>query len=108
MPRKNLKPKKIPKNLQGILWSVDINDLDLNKNKNYIINQILNLGVLSELRWLFKAYPLPVIKKVFVEKPAKIYNPSSFSFCKNILLGLENKDLSPNKYVKTLPRDIRS
>jgi hypothetical protein len=99
---------KVPKSLQGILWSVDINDLDLNKNKSYIINQILNLGVLAELKWLFKTYPTSVIKKVFIEKPAKIYRPSSFNFCKNILLGLENKNLSADKYVKTLPRNIRS
>ena len=103
-----MKSHKIPKRLQGILWSVDVNDLDINRSKSYIINQILSLGFLEELRWLFKTYPLPVIKRVFIRKPAKIYTPSAFNFCKKILLGLENKDLPPNKYVKTLPRDIGS
>lgn len=99
---------KIPKKLQGILWSAAIQDLDLEKNKGYIINQILSLGVLEELRWLFRTYPLSIIKKTFLEKPAKIYTFSSFNFCKNILLRLGKIDLPPNRYVKTLPRDIRS
>lgn len=103
-----MKSQKIPKFLQGILWSVDINQIDIDKSKSYIINQILSLGVLDELKWLFKTYPRAVIRKVFIEKPSKVYTFSSFNFCKNILLGLEDKKLPPNRYVKTLPRDIRS
>ncbi|KKR33986.1 MAG: hypothetical protein UT63_C0009G0016 [Candidatus Gottesmanbacteria bacterium GW2011_GWC2_39_8] len=34
-----------PPNLQGILWFSDIHDLDIER-KNYIIHQILSLGVL--------------------------------------------------------------
>lgn len=102
------KTTKIPKNLQGILWSVDVKDLDLKRSRSYIINQILSLGFLEELKWLFKNYSLTTLKKVFIDEPAKIYSFSSFNFCKNILLGLNNIDLPANKYVKTLPRDIRS
>lgn len=103
-----MKIKKIPTSLQGILWSVDVNDLDIHKDRSYIINQILSLGIFDELKWLFKTYSLSTIEQVFTRKPAKIYTPSAFNFCKNILLGLENKNLPPNKYVRTLPRDIRS
>jgi len=103
-----MKTKKIPKSLQGILWSVDVKDLDLHDDKSYIINQILSLGFLEELRWLWKAYSIDTIRKVFLEKPSKVYTFSSFNFCKNILLGLEKQNLPLNKYVKTLPRDIRS
>lgn len=99
--------KKIPHWLQPILWSVDVTDLDLRKNKSYIINQILSLGTLEELKWLFSTYPRQTLKEIFVKKPSKIYTPSSFNFVKNILLGLKNKKLSPKYYVKSLPRDIR-
>ena len=98
----------VPKELQGILWSVDVSDLDLRENKSYIVNQILSLGTLEELSWLFKTYTKKIARKVFVNEPAKIYSPSSFNFCKNILLGLENRDLPPERYVKTLPRNTRS
>lgn len=103
-----MKTKKIPNALQGVLWSVDVKDLDLHDDKSYIINQILSLGFLKELRWLLKAYPIDTIRKVFLEKPSKVYTFSAFNFCKNILLGLEKQNLPLNKYVKTLPRDIRS
>ena len=100
--------KPVPKKLQGILWSVDVSDIDLEENKSYIANQILSLGTLEELSWLFKNYTKEMIRKIFVNEPAKIYSPSSFNFCKNILLGLEDRDLPPERYVKTLPRNTRS
>jgi len=100
--------KAIPKKLQGILWSADVADLDLEKNRSYIVNQVLSLGTLEELSWLFKTYTKEIIRKIFVSEPAKIYSSSSFNFCKNILLGLEDRDLPPERYVKTLPRNIRS
>ena len=100
--------KAIPKKLQGILWSADVADLDLEKNRSYIVNQVLSLGTLEELSWLFKTYTREMTRKIFVNEPAKIYSPSSFNFCKNILLGLEDRDLPPERYVKTLPRNIRS
>lgn len=100
--------KSVPKKLQGILWSVDVADLDLEENKSYIINQVLSLGTLEELSWLFKTYSLEAVEKVFLEKPAKIYSPSAFNFCKNILLNLKDTALPLERYVKTLPRDTRS
>lgn len=103
-----MKGRKVPKKLQGILWSVDVDQLDIHKSKSYIINQILSLGVLEELKWLWQTYSSATIRKIFKERPAKVYTLSRFNFCKNILLGLENKDLLPHKYVKTLPRNIRS
>ena len=102
------KTTKIPKNLQGFLWSVDINQIDPDKSKSYIINQILGLGILDELKWLFKTYPKTIIKRIFLQQPDKVYTFSRFNFCKNILLKLENINLPLNRYVKTLPRDIRS
>jgi hypothetical protein len=103
-----MKTQKIPQKLQGILWSVDVNDLDIHEDRNYIINQILSLGILDELKWLLNAYSLSTIKEVFIQKPAKIYTPSAFHFCRDILLGLEHKNLPANRYVRTLPRNIGS
>lgn len=100
--------KKIPHWLQPILWSADVADLDLKKNRGYIINQILSLGTIKELKWLFKTYSRRILREIFVKKPTKIYTPSSFNFVKNILLDIKNKKLSPKYYVKSLPRDIRS
>ena len=40
--KKRQKPKlKIPKSFQGILWSANIKNLDLERDKGYIIHQVL-------------------------------------------------------------------
>lgn len=81
-----MRRRKVPQRFQGILWSVDIKDLDLGKNRSYVINQILSLGTLEELKWLFKVYPKTVVEEIFVKQPAKIYTPSAFNFCKTSYL----------------------
>ncbi|MBI5465442.1 hypothetical protein HY946_02420 [Candidatus Gottesmanbacteria bacterium] len=98
---------KLPKRLQSTLWSVDINDLDLKKNKWYIVNQVLAYGSISDWQWLFKTYPREAIISVFLKKPAKIYRPERFSFAKNILLGLKSRDLIKEYYVINTPRIIK-
>lgn len=99
--------KAIPKKFRGLFWSASVKDLDLEKNKNYIINQTLSFGTLESLRWLLKTYRSKTIKKVFVDSPQKIYTPASFNFIKNILLALKNYKLPQDKYVKNLPRHLR-
>lgn len=94
--------KKIPKTLQGILWSADIKNLDLKKNKVYIIHQVLMYGDLDEIAWLFRAYSKEEIRKIFETMPLKIYTPQIFNFVKNIILGLKGKSLPIQKYVATL------
>jgi len=102
-----MKNKKVPSFLQGILWSVDVNDLDLKEDKIYIINQILAYGGFDEWKWLFKTYPLKMIKRVFLNHPIKTYRPSTFNFLKNILLDLKKINLPKERYVINTPRIIR-
>lgn len=54
---------KLPKNLQAVLWSRNIENLDFQKSKNYIIHQILAYGTWEQIGWLFKTYPPITIKK---------------------------------------------
>lgn len=97
----------IPANLQPILWSVGIDKLDLQKDKSYIIHQVLAYGTWEHLKWLFKTYPRDEIKKVFIERPAKDYVPASFNFIKNYVLDLDDKNINIENYVRTFPRHIR-
>lgn len=96
---------KIPTNLQPILWSKSIDLLDLQKDKIYIIHQILAYGTWENIKWLFKTYPKPIINGVFSTEPEKNYSERSYNFVKNILLEID-KDLDKTKYVKTFPRYI--
>jgi hypothetical protein len=55
---------KIPKSLQWLFWSYKIESLDLKRDKDYIISQVLNYGTEKELKWLFKVYSEKEIKEV--------------------------------------------
>lgn len=99
--------KKVPQFLQPVIWSVKIAELDIQKDKILIINQVLAFGGLKELKWLFKTYSSRTIKKVFLEHPIKTYRPAAFNFVKEILLNLEKKALVKEKYVINTPRLIR-
>lgn len=102
-----MKTKKIPKALQGVLWSVDVNQLDTEEDKIYIINQILAHGTWSALQWLFKTYGQNTVKEIFLKHPIKNYHPLFYNFAKNILLDLDKTKLLEEKYVSTFPRSIR-
>ena len=99
--------KAIPLALQSILWSSDIKDLDLEKNKNYIINQVLIYGTFKEISWLYKTYGKPQIIRIFLDFPSKSYPAFMFNFVKNYLLGLSNKSLDENAYVTSIHGPIK-
>ncbi|KKQ37425.1 MAG: hypothetical protein US54_C0035G0007 [Candidatus Roizmanbacteria bacterium GW2011_GWA2_37_7] len=97
-----------PKRLQGILWSHDVKDLNIEEDKYYIIHQILRYGTVEELNWLFQTYAEHTIQDIFTNHPAKIYSPSSFHFIKQYVLPLSEIDLVTNRYVENTPRYIQS
>ena len=98
---------KIPRNLQGILWSRNISNLDLQRDKNYIIHQVLMYGSLKDISWLKQTYKKNYIKNIFINEPRKLYTESGFNFVKNYLLNI-SEQLNKAYYVKNLPRNIRS
>ncbi len=98
--KKNL--SRIPKSWQGILWSCDVKKLNWQRDKNYIIHQVLMYGNLKNIFLLFKVYSKKEIREVFKRKPMKIYTPQIFNFIKKIILDIKDKSVVPEKYVKTL------
>ncbi len=96
----------IPDSLQPILWSVNVDKLDLHKDKPYIIHQVLAYGTREHLHWLRKTYSLAELQKVFINSPAKDYVPASFNFIKNYFLKLADVNINPTNYVRTLRRYI--
>lgn len=94
--------KTIPRNFQGILWSKKVENLDLEKDKNYLVHQILAYGSLKEIKWLFKVFPKKTVVKTFIEFSKKTYSPPAFNFVKNFILGLKDKKIKQKDYVKTV------
>jgi hypothetical protein len=97
---------KIPKSLQWVLWSADVNKLDKERDKYYIIHQILAYGTLKEIIWVFKNYSTKTIISIF-KQSFKDYRRSRFYFVKNYLLSLKNWQPDERYYVKNTPRIIR-
>lgn len=90
--------------LQPVLWSKNVAQLDLRRDRVYIIHQILRYGTLPQIKWLFRSYSPYTIKQVFIKKPMKIYSPSSLNFAKNLLLKLKQRKLDEKKYLSSSPR----
>lgn len=97
-----------PKSLQGTLWSAEVDTMDLEKDKHYIIHQIFSHGSLEDMFWILRTYPRDSIRHVFTTVPYKDYRAPRFYFIKNFLLHLQDTPMNERRYVKNIPRDIRS
>ncbi len=73
-----MKNNKVPKQFQKVLWSYDISKMDLEKDKEEIITQVLNYGDWDDVKLLFKIYPEEEIKKV-------VKNPKRGRWFKDVL-----------------------
>ena len=62
--------KKVPEQFQRVLWSYDINKMDLEEDKKEIITQVLNYGTWEDLKLLYKLYSEKDIKEV-VKNPRR-------------------------------------
>lgn len=98
---------KIPTNLQGVLWSIPLNKIDIARDKVYLIHQILMYGDFKNIKWLLKTYNKKEIRQVFVKKPQKVYTPQAFNYVKKFVLNLEDLNIPPTKYVNTIHKHSR-
>jgi len=58
--------KILAKYLQLFFWETDISKIEIEKNKQYIIERILELGDNDAVQWLFSNVSLSDIKKTLV------------------------------------------
>ena len=96
---------KLPKQLQSVLWSANTDNLDLEKDKYYIIHQILSYGRLADILWLLDNYPRKIINEVFMVS-FKDYARARFYFVKDAVLGLKQWHPNEKYYVKNISRNI--
>ena len=60
---------KLPKPIENVLWSYDLSQIDVNRNKKLIIGQILNFGTKEATDWMFKKYTIEDIRKTAEQIP---------------------------------------
>jgi len=92
----------VPKRLQTKLWSSNINNLDLEKDKTIIIHRVLGYGDMSDIKVLFKIYDLKKLQHIFLAEPMNVYTKSGLNFTKNLVLDMENTPIEEKAYVKSL------
>ncbi len=60
------KPSYILDSLKSFLWDVDISEIDIEKNKNYVIERILEYGDVPEVEWLLSNFEC--LRKSYTQK----------------------------------------
>jgi len=89
------------------LWSTNVESLDIEKHKGYIINQVLIYGTMDEIKWLFDTYSKRVVVREFLTKPSKQYPKEVYYFIKNFILSLKDKILDEQDYVTSISGPTR-
>lgn len=92
---------KVPAKLQGILWSKQVESIDLEQDKTYVIHQVLRYGTLDDIKWLMETYGEHVVKEEFLRRPQSIYSKPTLNFVKNVLLDLEKERVDESKYIQS-------
>jgi len=69
----------LPKSVQSVLWSYDVNKVDLELHKKLIIAQVLNFGIKEATDWLFQTYNFDEIRKVSETIPSGQWDRKSLA-----------------------------
>ncbi|MFH0749756.1 MAG: hypothetical protein V1917_02455 [Candidatus Gottesmanbacteria bacterium] len=96
-----------PAFLQPYLWSTNVQQINIQKDKWYIIHQLLYYGNIKELQWLFSTYSQKEIVDTFIKQPAKMYSSQAYLFVKNYLLSLSRIHLNKDDYVTSISGPVR-
>ena len=93
---------KIPQKLQALLWSSNVDGLNIEKDATLIINKVLAYGDLEDIKWLIDNYGKDKVKEAFLERPINIYTKYTYNFLRKFLLNQEETPMDDSKYVKSL------
>jgi len=72
--------KKAPKWMQGVLWSVNVEKLDVDRNKSYVITQSLNHGNVKILEWIFKNFSKDEIVSEIINPMRGVWYPRVLNY----------------------------
>lgn len=75
----------IPLSLKPYFQEYDLNDLELVRDANLIIQRTLDFGTWDEIRWLFGLYGVKRIRLFLREHGEQWLKPSSFNYWRKLL-----------------------
>ncbi len=82
----------IPEYIKPYLWSYDAAEIDIERHRELIITQILNLGSKKSIDWLLETYTRQEIEEVVSHPRRGVWNKKSYNFW-TILLGIPKQQL---------------
>lgn len=71
--------EQIPQSVAAVLWSYDLNKIDLKAHQKLIIAQVLNFGSEEATDWLFKTYSKDEIIQAASSIPLGQWNEKSLA-----------------------------
>jgi hypothetical protein len=87
-----------PKFIKPFLWSADFKKIDVQKDKDRIVLNLLNVGSKRATDWLFFYYPKKEIKKIFINQAGKgELNKKSLNYWA-LILKVKPKNLVKNRF----------
>ncbi|KKP40493.1 MAG: hypothetical protein UR28_C0001G0003 [Candidatus Peregrinibacteria bacterium GW2011_GWF2_33_10] len=94
---------KIPNAIKSLCWSVN-GVIDLKSNAEYIIHQVLALGDIQDIEWLFQVYDRVKIEDAFLHSNygKGLYIKSVLNFLTKFIF--KNLEISKNKYNQMLKK----
>ena len=75
----------LPRSVRLVLWSYDLDHIEVQKHKKIIISQVLNFGSQKAIEWLFKQYGFDLVSKIANTIPLFQWNKKSLSLWKLVL-----------------------
>lgn len=86
--------KKLPKELEPLFWSYDFSALDLEKDKELILIQIINLGSLTDWQWLNRIYGKDEIRNMIGRVSATTFRPGALKLA-SLLFSVDKLNYAP-------------
>lgn len=83
----------IPQSVRATLWSYDVDHMDVDRDKNLIITQVLNYGTKDATDWLQTVYSREDISKNVAHPRPGQWNKKSLNFW-SIVFGIEPQIVS--------------
>ncbi len=80
--------KKLPKCVENVLWSYNVNEIDILTHKKLIIAQVLNFGTTEATNWLFKTYSINEIYQIAQQIPLGQWEKKSLALW-SLYLGIK-------------------
>ncbi|GAB4580284.1 MAG: hypothetical protein Fur0022_30230 [Anaerolineales bacterium] len=78
-------PTSIPPGLKPYFQEYDLNDLEIRRDANLIIQRTLDFGTWDEIRWLFEVYGVKRIRLFLREHGERSLKPASFNYWRKLL-----------------------